>query len=106
MKGSLFILSKASQYMETYIFVNQVDKACFISFRLLEAGDGTVYKKKVSFQDPHSLPKDLTHIFVETKLRRDVLHLESQGISICSPDHIPEYVIEVCKNNLALKTMR
>ncbi|CAB4009329.1 SMC5-SMC6 complex localization factor 1-like [Paramuricea clavata] len=65
--------------------------------RLLEAGDATIFKKKISFQDSSSLPKDLTHVFVETKLRGDVLHLESKGIveiAVHSPDYIPEYIIK------------
>ncbi|XP_028396423.1 uncharacterized protein LOC114520372 [Dendronephthya gigantea] len=69
--------------------------------RLLEAGNATVYKKNVSFQDPCGLPKDLTHIFVETKLKHEVLHLQSQGISICEPDHIPEYIIAGPKETFA-----
>jgi hypothetical protein len=35
---------------------------------------------------------------VETKLRGDVLHLESKGIveiAVHSPDYIPEYIIKV-----------
>ena len=63
--------------------------------RLLEAGNATVCKKKISFQDSSNLPKDLTHVFVEAKLRPDVLHLESKGISVHSPDYIPEHIIKV-----------
>jgi hypothetical protein len=62
--------------------------------RLLEAGDARILKK-ISFQDSSNLPKDLTHVFVETKLKADVQHLEGKGISVYSPDYIPEYIIEV-----------
>ena len=62
--------------------------------RLLEAGEARILKK-ISFQDSSNLPKDLTHVFVETKLKADVQHLESKGISVYSPDYIPEYILKV-----------
>ena len=78
----------------------QIKKQLFIIvyflFRLLETGGATVLKKKISFQDSSTLPKEVTHVFVETKLKADVDHLESKGISVQSLDYIPEYIIKVC----------
>ena len=63
----------------------------------MEGGNATILKKKISFQDSLTLPKDLSHVFVEARLKADVEHLESKVISVCSPDYIPEYIIKVCR---------
>lgn len=86
-KLAVNILLVSSRVLPLKLLLNQC--------RLLEVGDAVVSKKKVSFQDKSSLPTDLTCIFVEDKLRSDVIHLQSHGISVLSPDYIPEYIIKV-----------
>lgn len=64
-------------------------------FRLLDAGNAMIYKRKINFKDPSSFPKDIKYVFVETKLLPDVLHLRKMGIHVLSPDYIPEFIIQV-----------